>query len=80
MQTDASGVVVVEVDPGQYTVTVTKAGYKTASADSPAVQSDQEVTMPFQLQPNKGRIRVVVTDSKTGAPISGAEVTVSPKV
>jgi hypothetical protein len=80
MQTDANGVAVVEVDPGQYTVTVTKAGYKTARADSPVVQSDQEVTMPFQLQPNKGRIRVVVTDSKTGAPISGVEVTVSPKV
>lgn len=81
MTTDQNGVAVLEVDPGvAYTVTVSKIGYKTESLDSPVISPDQEVEMPFQLQANKGRIRVVVVDRRTGAPIPGVEVTATPKV
>lgn len=80
MLTDQNGIAVLEVDPGvAYTVTVSKSGYATASSDSPVIASDQEVEMPFQLQANKGRIRVVVVDRRTGAPIPGAQVSVVPK-
>ncbi len=80
MNTDQDGVAVLELEPDRaYTVTVSRPGYRSASADTPVLQDGQELEVSFRLQQRSARVRVVVTDARTGSPLSGAEVTATPK-
>ena len=76
--TDSNGNFALIVAPGSYTVTVTAAGYNTASQPV-SVKSGQRQTLSFKLTSSTatGSVAGNVSDGLTGSPIAGAIVTVS---
>lgn len=76
--TDSNGNFALIVAPGSYTVTVTAAGYNSAS-QSVTVKSGQRQTLSFKLtsMTASGSVAGNVSDASSGIPIPGAMVTLS---
>lgn len=76
--TDSNGNFALMAAAGSYTVTVTAAGYNSASQQV-TVRSGQRQTLSFKLtsNPGFGSITGYVSDWTTGGPIAGAMVTLS---
>jgi hypothetical protein len=76
--TDSNGNFTLIVPPGSYTVTVTAAGYNSAS-QSVSVRSGQRQTLSFKLTSTtaSGSIAGNVSDAWSGSPIAGATLRLS---
>lgn len=69
-----NGAYTLKLPAGIFTVTASKSGYKTQEK-TVTVAAGDEKTQDFALVLNAGTVSGTVTDSKTGAPVSGAFVT-----
>jgi hypothetical protein len=76
--TNAQGAyAIASVPPGTFTLTVTAAGYQTATQQV-TVASGQAVTANVLLSPSPGTVSGTVTDSVTGNALAGATVSTQP--
>ncbi len=75
--TSSTGAYTLTVEPGSYTVVLSKTGYATTTQSGVVATSGNAAPGPASMAPTTGTISGTVTNSVTSAPISGATVACS---
>ena len=76
--TGSTGHATISVVPGNYTITVSTAGFRTASQNVDGVVDGETRPVTFQLVAAAATLDVLVRDS-AGNPLAGATVTAVPR-